>query len=221
MRQKVLWSTVGVMLLVVGGTAAEAKNFNHLLRGDYAFSGEATCLVSPGGFNQNFSPVGPDAPFPFVISFSVQGVRTFNGDGTGRVVGRTVGIGHPFALPATQTSPSFFNRSGTSSADFEADFTYEVAPDLTFTIEIPTGLSVTYLSGTVPALPPTGSVPALGQTATITNFPPFFGRISQDHRTLTLAQDELHIETSTYSTGVVQKRICHRSRILLELKIGK
>jgi len=218
MRWRALWLIVGVTMLLLRTGAAEAKNFNHLLRGDYAFSGEAACLVSPGGFNLNLTPVGPPAPFPFVISFSVRGVRTFNGDGTGHLNARAVSIFHPFALPAqTQQQPPFanlgtpfFNRGSASSADFEANFTYEVAPDLAFTVESPT-ITGTALTG-----------PGAGQTITITNFPPFSGRISQDHRTLTLAYEEPSVETVTFFNGNVQvgtqQRICHRSRILLELK---
>jgi hypothetical protein len=61
---------------------AQGQGVNQLLRGTYAFSGEATCLVSPtNGFNPDLTPTNPLGRF--VASFSVQGVRTFNGDGTG------------------------------------------------------------------------------------------------------------------------------------------
>lgn len=150
-----------------------------------AFSGEATCLVSRGGFNPNHTPVGSPAEFPFVVSFSVQGVRTFHGDGTGTLTARVVSLNHPVTLP----SPAG-NRGGASSTDIASDFTYQVAADRTFTI---------------------------------TNLPPFSGRISKDHRTLTLFHGEPGIETVTFSGGSlldddVQYRICHRSRILLEQK---
>jgi len=197
MRWRTLCSIAGVMLLLLGSGPAEGKNFNHLLRGDYAFSGEATCLVSTAGFNTtNLTPLGQS----FVFSFSVQGVRTFNADGTGHVTARVVRITHP--------SPIF--PGSASSTDFEADFTYEVAPDLTFTVE------TSILTGTIL----TGLFK--NQTITIANFPKFSGRISQDHRTLTLAHDEPTIETQTRFVGNVlqstEQRICHRSRILLELK---
>lgn len=223
MRWKALWLVVGVTLLLVGSGAAEAKNFNHLLRGDYAFSGEATCLVSPnrvdpttgelipGGFNTNLTPFGPPAAFPFVISFSIQGIRTFNGDGTGSVVARIVSISHPSAVPSPVVSPytPFFNRGGATSGDIQATFTYEVAPDLTFTIQTPV-VNGQLDSGT-----------RAGQTVTITNIPDFLGKISGDHHTLTLAHELPAVETHTFSNGDVSKEICHRSRILLELKGGK
>ena len=199
----------------VGQANAGPKDFNQLLRGDYAFSGEATCLVSSGGFNTNLTPVGPPVPFPHVESFSVQGVRTFKGDGTGSVVVRVVNISHPFAVPSPVVVPytPFFNRGGVGTADVEATFNYEVAPDLTFTVE---------------TLTLTGSIDRgtrAGQTFTVTNFPQFTGRISQDHRTLTVAHvlldSEPAVETHTFSNGDVDKRICHRSRILLEQKGGQ
>lgn len=217
---KAVWSVAGLALLLLVGTAeAGPNNLNQLLRGDYAFSGAGTCLVqrdsvnlstipptpAPAGFNPNLTPFGPPAAFPTVFSFSIQGVRTFNGDGTGTVVARAVFINHPFALP---TSPlPVFNRGGAGSTDIQSTFTYEVAPDRTFTIE-------------TPVVNLTSVAPAAGQTSTITDLPVFSGSISQDHRTLTVQHDEPGVETLTPSVGPVQKRICVRSRILLELQGG-
>lgn len=216
----VLAGVVAVMLFPGAAAQADPNNLNHLLRGDYAFSGEGSCLVSPGpfgppapppgptnppgGFNADLTPFGPPAPFPFVISFSVHGVRTFNGDGTGTVVGRTVSFTHPFALP---TVPPFFNRGGASSSNFAADFTYEVAPDRTLTAFqlLVTG---TFLTGT-----------RIGQTFTVGPIP-FVGEISRDGKTLTTTTDTPTVETQTFSDGDVHRRICHRSRILFKLKSG-
>jgi hypothetical protein len=188
------------------------------LKGNYAFSGMATCLVQrdtldmsttpptliPAGFNPNLTPFGPPAAFPTVSSFSIQGVRTFNGDGTGSVVARSVNIFHPFALP---TVPPTFNRGSAGSSDVESTFTYEVAPDRTFTLE-------------TPVVNLTSVTPVAGQTSTITGLPVFSGVISKDHRTLTIQHDEPGVETVTPSVGLAQKRICVRSRILLELMGG-
>lgn len=198
---------VAVLLFVGAGTVAEAKNLNHLLRGDYAFSGEATCLVSPGGpggFDADLTPFDPPASFPFITSFSVHGVRTFNGDGTGKIVARTVSISHPYTVPMAPP-PHFYRRGGASSSDIETDFTYQVAPDRTFTTES-TVVNGTVLTGT-----------RAGQTFTVTNVQ-VVGAIARDHRTLSVATDEPIVETFTYSNGDVSKRICHRSRILLKLK---
>lgn len=197
-------SLAAVIVASANVAHAAPANLNQLLKGDYAFSGETSCLVSRGGFNANLTPVSP-GPFPFVISFSVQGVRTFNGDGTGSVVARVVTISHPFALPVT---PPFFSRGGASSSDVEATFTYQVAPDRTVAVDNAT-LTGTTLTG-----------PNAGQTFTITNFPLFSGYLSKDRRTLTLAHLDPAVETHTSSNNTSDERICHRSRILLQLKDG-
>jgi hypothetical protein len=211
----VLAGVVAAILFPASAVQADPRNLNQLLQGDYAFSGEGSCLVSlgplgppeptpnpPGGFNSNFTPFGPPARFPFVISFSVHGVRTFNGDGTGTVVTRTVTITHPRAIPG---DPPFFDRGGASSSDSESDFTYEVFPDRTFTA---LGLVApgTILTGT-----------RAGQTFTVGPLP-LRGEISQDRKTLATTSDAPVVETITFSDGDVEKRICHRSRINLKLK---
>ena len=68
-----MWFIVGVVLLWAGIVQAGP---NQLLNGDYAFTGEASCLVSNTGFNTDLTPQDGR----FVVSFSVHGVRTFNGD---------------------------------------------------------------------------------------------------------------------------------------------
>ena len=193
---------VVVAVTLFPGSAVEAdlnNNLNQLLRGDYAFSGESACLVSPGpfgspptgvpgGFTASLVPFGFPAAFPFVNSFSVHGVRTFNGDGTGTVVSRSVGFTHP-----SET----FRLGGGFSTDTQADFTYEVFPDRTFTALSPV-VNSRNLTGT-----------RAGQTSTIVDFPRSVGMISTDLKTLTLAHDEPTVETITFSNGDVHKRICH------------
>lgn len=180
----------------MGAADAEPENLNQLLHGDYAFTGEATCLAGLGGFTNDLIPIGGR----FVFSFSVQGVRTFNGDGTGTLHGRSVSVTH---------SDNPFQSGGATSNNFQASFTYNVAPDRTFTSELNGPLTGTFLTGT-----------RAGQTFATTNFPVFAGIISQDHKSLTLAHPEPTVEVQTFSNGDVQPRICHRSRVLLRLKEG-
>jgi hypothetical protein len=94
-----------------------------------------------------------------VVSFSVQGVRTFHGDGTGTLTARVVSVNHPVAVPSPLVTPytPFFNRGAASSADIEAAFTYQVAADRTFTIQT-LSLTGTVLAG-----------PSAGQTLAIAN----------------------------------------------------
>lgn len=199
----------GIVVVLFTGSAA-GDDRNNLLRGDYAFSGEATCLGSslsaspPGGFHEDLTPVTP--PFPFVFSYSIQGVRTFNGDGTGKVVGRTVSFSHPYALPS---NPAYFNPGGASSSDIEADFTYQVAPDRTLTIEQPLSLG-TVLTGT-----------RTGQTFKLENVR-FVGLMPRDGKILTIASGEPTVETHTFFAGnapvFVRAQICHRARMLFKLR---
>jgi len=200
----------GIVVVLFTGSAA-GDDRNNLLRGDYAFSGEATCLGSrnlsesaPGGFDEDLTPVTP--PFPFVLSYSIQGVRTFNGDGTGKVVGRTVSFSHPYALPS---DPPYFNPGGASSSDIEADFTYQVAPDRTLTIEQPLSLG-TVLTGT-----------RAGQTFRLENVR-FIGLMRRDGKTLTIASGEPTVETHTFFAAdnpvFVRAQICHRARMLFKLR---
>ncbi len=149
-----MWFIVGVVLLWAGIVQAGP---NQLLNGDYAFTGEASCLVSNTGFNTDLTPQDGR----FVVSFSVHGVRTFNGDGTGTLKGRSVGF-----------------SGGAFSSDFQASFTYDVASDGTFTTQVTGQLTGKELTGE-----------RAGQTFTIDHFPELSGRISQDHKSLTLASD--------------------------------
>lgn len=197
------YSLALALLLPMGAVSAQAKDLDKRLKGDYAFAGEATCLVSIGGFNSNFEPVGPPAPFPRTVTFSIQGVRTFNGDGTGKVIARSVSIVHPVALPGT---PPFFNRGSASSADLESEFTYTVSADLRLSISTPVVTSK-ILTGA-----------RTGQTVTITNVPPFAGFVSEGMESLTLAHEAPGVEHHHFSNGDADQRICHRSRILHERK---
>ncbi len=195
MRRASLWSIMSVMLLWAG--AADAGP-NQLLHGAYAFTGEASCIVSLTGFNNDGTPKDGR----FVESFTVQGVWTFNGDGTGSRTGRSVGITHP-----DHDSPSTFAIGGSAdSSDFQASFTYNVAPDGTFTTLLSAPLTGTVLTG-----------PRALQTFTIDQIA-LAGLMSQDHRSLTIATEDPSVETVTYSNGDVRYRICHRSRALFQLK---
>jgi hypothetical protein len=193
MRRSSVWAILGVLLLWTG--AVDADDFNQLLHGDYAFTGEATCLVALGGFSSTLTPLPGGR---FVVSFSVQGVRTFNGDGTGTLSGRSVSITH---------SDNPVQGGSAAANDFVASFTYSVAPDRTFTSAVTGPLTGTFVAG-----------PRTGQTFSIDPFPLVAGMIAQDNKNLTLAHPEPTVETQTFSNGDVHPRICHRSRILLRLK---
>src|SRR5215467_14951176 len=192
MRRALLWSVSIFVVTWVTNAAADPPK----LKGEYAFTGTAACLstAAPGpGFNPNFTPTDGS----FGQSFAVEGIRTFNGDGTGTVKGSSMGI----TIPA--------NTNSAGSDDFSFSFTYAVNDDGTWTSNV-----IGVETGTIK----TG--PRAGQTFTISNSPTSTGIISQNGSTLTLATLDPTVEIVTFSNGDVHKRICHRSRVLIKLPDG-
>jgi hypothetical protein len=97
-----------VALTAAGSAFADSPK----LKGAYGFTGTAACLVAPGHIAADSNP-NPGTPLPnsgfkpnlqpndatpggtqssFARSFSVEGIRTFDGHGNGTVKGTVVGI---------------------------------------------------------------------------------------------------------------------------------
>jgi hypothetical protein len=192
------------------------------LKGNFAFTGTEACLFAPGssispptagnttpntdsGFNPNtLRPVNSDESFS--SSSSVEGVRTFDESGNGKVSATEVGITVP-PTPEGSLVPSFFPSA--QSASFSYDFTYTINAKGSFT--------ATAVPGSF-----TGNIqagPRKGQTFTIANFPQLVGNAANGSTTLVLSTlAPPTVETVTFSNGDVWPRICHRSRVLLLLQ---
>lgn len=210
-----LWSVSIIAAIWATSAAADSPK----LKGAYGFTGTAACLVAPGsaatppapgntvplpnsGFNSNLNPIDGKV---FSHSHSVEGIRTFNGDGTGTVKGTSVNITVP-PTPQPPGYPSF--PPGASSSNFTFSFTYTVNGDGSFSATmVPGSYTETFLTGG-----------RAGQTATVDAIPPVVGLISQDGATLILAHITPKVETVTYSNGDVWPQICHRSRVLIKLQ---
>jgi hypothetical protein len=191
------------------------------LRGAYGFTGTAVCLVAPGsstsptnptpgtalpnsGFNSSLQPNDGKA---FSQSFSVEGIRTFNGDGTGTVKGTTVNVTvPPTPGPAGSGYPTF--PPSASSHDFSFNFTYAVDGDGRWTSDMVPG---TYF-GTIT------SGPRKGQTLTVDQIPTISGLIAVNGLMLTAAHLVPTVETHYHSNGDVWPMICHRSRVFIKLQ---
>lgn len=196
------------LALVTASSVASAQSQTQKLRGDFAFSGGATCLVSPApagvapaGFTAALVPVrGPGIPPAFLLSFSVQGVRTFNGDGTGSIVARTVS-----AREAGSGVNS--NPGGVQANDISAPFTYSVAADGTVTID----------QGPTDSVAVAGA--QTGEHRRISDIPTFIGRLSKDRDSLSFATFNPGVETVTnLGTGLVESvRICVRERTAIRI----
>jgi hypothetical protein len=214
---RAIGSSVFAVILVWAATAAADSP---KLKGAYGFTGSGVCLVAPGscptcstnptpgtpldnsGFDANLRPIIHDTSFSH--PFAVEGIRTFNGDGTGTVKGTSWGItvrptlgpdGYPAFPPSAE------------SHTFSYSFTYTVDGDGSWSsIMVPDTFTATYSSG-----------PRNGQTFTVDAIPPFTGLISQDGKTLTVAHTAPTVEIHTHSNGDVFPQICIRSRVFIAL----
>jgi hypothetical protein len=216
-----MYRAIALSVSIVAMTwAATAAADSPKLKGSYGFTGTAACLVAPGnsggnpgndpngpaGFNSFLQPLNNGSSFS--RSFSVEGIRTFNGDGTGTVKGTAVNITvRPTPGPAPAV-PAFPASAG--SADFSYSFTYTVDGDGGWTSSmVPGSYSENHVTG-----------PRTGQTSTVDAIPPVTGMISQDGKTLIASHVTPTVETHTYSNGDVDPQICHRSRVFIALSNG-
>jgi hypothetical protein len=211
------------------GYAASAFADAPKLKGSYGFTGAASCLVAPGhvgdpngaplpnptpgvalpnsGFQPNLRPndalTGSSQSYDY--AFGVEGIRKFNGDGTGTVKGTVVSVtGRP--TPGPGGFPHFPPAAG--SSDFSFSFTYTVGSDGSWTgTMVPGSYTETHLTG-----------PRAGQTSTVDAIPPVAGMISRDGETLIGAQVTTVVETHTYSNGDVEPEICNRTRVYIKLR---
>jgi hypothetical protein len=207
-----------VALTAAGSAFADSPK----LKGAYGFTGTAACLVG-GGSVPGATPLPSPGPGPlpnagfnaslqvkdvagaFSRSFSVEGIRTFNGDGTGTVKGTAVGIVVK-PTPGPNGFPHF--PPAASSADFAFSFTYTVDGNGGWTSSmVPGSFSESFTAG-----------PRTGQTATVDAIPPVTGMVSQDGKTLIAAHLTPVVETRTFSNGDVDPEICHRSRVFIKLQ---
>jgi hypothetical protein len=221
--------------IYAGSAAADSPN----LKGSYGFTGTAACLTAPGsvpgatplpnptpgvalpnsGFQADLRPndaVPGSSTVAYSHSFAVEGVRKFNGDGTGTVKGTSVGItGRP--TPGPNGFPHFPPAAG--SAEFSFSFTYTVDGNGGWTATmVPGSYTEKFVTGPRSHFNPANL--GVDQTATVDAIPPVVGMISQDGKTLIAAHVTPTVETRTYSNGDVDPEICHRSRVFIKLPGG-
>lgn len=192
MQHSLALSVCAVSMIYAAGASADH------LKGTYGFTGSSACLHASGGFNAKQQAQGT----VWFSSSSDEGIRTFNGDGTGTFTNRDTSVTAP------PTPPTAFPASAGSS-EGGASFTYAVKDD-TFTLQnVPGTDKGTILTG-----------PRAGQTFTLEGVPPATGLISANGHTLTTSILTPGVETITFFTSTgpqVEHRICHRSRVLIKL----
>ena len=219
---------VSISVITLTWAGAAAAN-SPKLKGSYGFTGTAACLVAPGhvgdpngaplnnptpgvalansGFQPNLRPndaVPGSSSQAYSRSFAVEGIRKFNGNGTGTVKGTAVGI-VVRPTPGPGGFPHF--PPAAASANFSFNFTYVVNSDGSWiSTMVPGSYAENYLTG-----------PRTGQTATVDAIPPTTGMVSEDGKTLIAAHVTTTVENHTYSNGDVDPEICHRSRVYIKL----
>jgi hypothetical protein len=192
MKNAIMWGVSVAVMTCAANAAADSPK----LKGEYGYTGSASCLLAPFGFNSSFEVVDGNSRSS---SSNVEGIRTFNGDGTGTDKSTTLTL----TVPPT---PGFQPNAGSSSSSFS--FTYTVSEDGGWTANVVPGANKgTVLTG-----------PRAGQTFTVQNGAPVTGLISRDGSTLTVADLTPTVETITYSDGFTIHRICQRSRVFIKLK---
>jgi len=201
-----------------------------ILTGSYAFSGATTCLNSSKGFvdpnnadpeKRNFSPLlEPSGPgvLPTVVaasSQSVQGVRTFDGNGRGTISGIVHNINYPPLLYFLD-SPAFtpFSNAGTANTStLRGTFSYEVTPEgMLIITDDPSDGEVT-----------AGNPSILHWNVSARNVPKTSAKLAKDLKTISTTHADMGMEilvvTSPDGATVrTNPRICHRERMLLKLK---
>jgi hypothetical protein len=238
-----------VAMTWAGVAAADSPN----LKGAYGFTGTAACLVAPGqvpstttgdpnpspgmllphaGFQPDLRPndaIPGLSTVAFSFSNAVEGIRTFNGDGTGTVKGTSVGI-TVRPTPGPTGFPHFPPSAG--SAVFSYNFHYTVNGDGSWIATMdPNSYHEEFVTGPRSHFNPANG----GVNQTVDAIPPVTGLISQDGKTLILVADKVdtpaqyssaygftpQVETVTFSNGDVHPQICHRSRVLISLGNGR
>ena len=194
MQRSFMLSVSALVIIYAANAAADSP---HHLKGTYGFTGTDACLYAPAGFNAKLQPVGTAF---WSSSNAVEGIRTFNGNGTGTFKNSSMGI----TVPPT---PGFLPSANSSTSS--ASFTYTVNADGSFTSQNVPGTD----KGTV------ATGPRAGQTFTLNNVPPATGLISENGKTLTTAILTPGVEIQTFSNGDIEQRICHRSRVYIKLDI--
>jgi hypothetical protein len=193
MRRTIVLSVTAAAL---AWTATAALAAPPQLKGQYAVTGTTGCLFSSTGFlPQTFTPVLPGAE-TYSLSSAVEGIRVFNGDGTGTAKVTEVGIIPPPPIPGL-AGPS------AEAATITYSFTYTVNDDGTFSTQLAPG---TYVGRFIQG-------PRTGQTFTVDKLD-LTGLLTNENKVLTLATVQAEVETVTYQGTDNRTRVCHRSRTL-------
>src|SRR5262245_11076892 len=99
---------VSMVLLTATIVASPAFADSPGLKGEYGYTCSSSCVISPLGFNSQLQAISSNPSFN---TGNIEGIRTFNGDGTGTDVNSNQTLTHALSTPGFPPSAS----SGTGS----------------------------------------------------------------------------------------------------------
>lgn len=159
--------------------------------GTYAMTATGSCLNS----FQEFEPgqLAPADAFGAIIV--EEGIWTFARKGTGTFSGNRLGMTLP-PFPGTSATPT----------SIVFDFSYEITRDGEIDIIVdPSTFRATFLAG-----------PSEGASFTVNQYT-MFGRLSSDHKTMTLTSGGFEVQTTTLPNGGSLYGICNIGRVLIRV----
>jgi hypothetical protein len=186
---------LGLGIIVAIGLTLPAQA-DDKLKGTYASVSKVSCLQSSGGFDSKFDALGPVIS---ISEFMLEGLRTYNGDGTGAITQqKNTGYSYPI------NGPFFFPSASSGEITAPTPFTYTV-----------TGDQITITLGTTQGVVLTGS--RAGQTSVTVGTPPQVGFIAKDDKVILSAPLSPVVQKITFSDGTVIPRICHNAAVETKL----
>ena len=119
---------------IMAAMALAAEPIPHGIRGQYAFTGGGTTLWAWLGFETNLRPKGAPGAY-FFQTFSLEGVYTFERDGTGSFKALSYGTTLPFTVPNPNAPPPTITvPSSGGSVNVTYLFHYTVTDDGKITV---------------------------------------------------------------------------------------
>jgi hypothetical protein len=199
MKKLAVFVVIGAIATFIAAAIASADDKDwKTLHGQYASTGETTCLIAPLGFNPNLTPKNG---LGVIQTSSREGVFTFehHGKGSADMFSRNVIL--PYQLPDGTTVPP---SAGTQEITF--DFTYTLKDDGTITIVVGPG----------PFISEALTGPDAGKTFNVEGVS-MDGVITPDGESMTLngGAPDVYTITPSIVSGFVTKSICHGSGVLI------
>lgn len=198
---------------IMAAMASAGSPGHHAIRGQYAYTGETTCLFSPSGFNANLQP---NAGWGIIQTYSREGVFTFEPYGTGSAhINPSRAVALPYTIPSPPAPVLTPVPPNGGTQDITFDFTYTFPDNGKITIIVDPGTFIsTQLTG-----PDAGRIFRIEGVLTDGVITPILsdGAITPDGKTITLnsGAPDVYKITRLDAPGPTNYSICHSSSVLI------